>query len=210
MKMISSIWRLFIVSVISVLLFATYAAGADGAEPIVFQPIDVSGINPEEVAEGDLKPGLTSWYYLDFFERDLRELPKNDRSEYPSFSGKPVLQLNYQFDKQNILDSGTNRGVGLRMKGYIHFPEVGHYDMQALSNDGFILYLSNKLAINDPEQHSDRLSNIAYVAIKSPGWYQIVIEYFQRKGTAALKLMWKTPGSTDFVPLPQSAYAHLP
>jgi hypothetical protein len=210
MKMISTIWRLFIVSVISVLLFATYAAGADGAEPIVFQPIDVSGINPEEVAEGDLKPGLTSWYYLDFFERDLRELPKNDRSEYPSFSGKPVLQLNYQFDKQNILDSGTNRGVGLRMKGYIHFPEVGHYDMQALSNDGFILYLSNKLAINDPEQHSDRLSNIAYVAIKSPGWYQIVIEYFQRKGTAALKLMWKTPGSTDFVPLPQSAYAHLP
>jgi hypothetical protein len=210
MKMISTIWRLFIVSVISVLLFATYAAGADGAEPIVFQPIDVSGINPEEVAEGDLKPGLTSWYYLDFFERDLRELPKNDRSEYPSFSGKPVLQLNYQFDKQNILDSGTNRGVGIRMKGYIHFPEVGHYDMQALSNDGFILYLSNKLAINDPEQHSDRLSNIAYVAIKSPGWYQIVIEYFQRKGTAALKLMWKTPGSTDFVPLPQSAYAHLP
>jgi hypothetical protein len=210
MKMISTIWRLFIVSVISVLLFATYAAGADGAEPIVFQPIDVSGIDPEEVAEGDLKPGLTSWYYLDFFERDLRELPKNDRSEYPSFSGKPVLQLNYQFDKQNILDSGTNRGVGLRMKGYIHFPEVGHYDMQALSNDGFILYLSNKLAINDPEQHSDRLSNIAYVAIKSPGWYQIVIEYFQRKGTAALKLMWKTPGSTDFVPLPQSAYAHLP
>ncbi len=210
MKMIYTIWRIFIVSVVSVLLFTTYVIGADGAEPIVFEPINVTGITPAEVAEADLKPGLTSWYYLDFFERDLQELPKNERSEYPSFPGKPVLQLNYQFDKQNILDSGTNRGVGIRMKGYIHFPEVGHYEMQALSNDGFILYLSNKLAINDPEQHSDRLSNIADVSIKSPGWYQIVIEYFQRKGTAALKLMWKTPGSKDFIPLPQSAYAHLP
>ena len=210
MKTINTIWRLFIVSGVSVLLFATNGTGADGVEPIVFQPIEVTGINPAKVAEGDLKPGLTSWYYLDFFERDLQELPKNDRSKYPSFSGKPVLQLNHQFDKQNILDSGTNRGVGIRMKGYIHFPAAGHYEMQALSNDGFILYLSSKLAINDPEQHSDRLSNIASVTIKSSGWYQVVIEYFQRKGTAALKLMWKTPGSTDFVPLPQSAYAHIP
>ena len=210
MKMISTLWPLFIASVISTLLFTTYTAGADGDKPIVFQPIEVTGINPAEVAEGDLKPGLSSWYYLDFFKRDLQELPKSDRSEYPSFSGKPVLQLNHQFGKQNIFDSGTNRGVGIRMKGYIHFPDAGHYEMQALSNDGFILYLSSKLAINDPEQHSDRLSNIADVTIKSPGRYQIVIEYFQRKGTAALKLMWKTPGSTDFVPLPQSAFAHLP
>ena len=96
------------------------------------------------------------------------------------------------------------------MKGYIHFPEAGQYEMQALSNDGFILTLAGKLAISDPEQHSDRLSNIASVSINSPGWYQVVIEYFQRKGTAAVKLMWKTPGSSDLTPLPPSVYAHLP
>jgi hypothetical protein len=210
MKMISATWQIFIASVASVLLFATYATGADWDKPVVFQPIDVTGINPAEVAEGDLRPGLTSWYYLEFFERDLQELPKSERSRYPSFAGKPVLQLNHQFDEQNIFDSGTNRGVGIRMKGYIHFQKTGRYEMQALSNDGFILNLSGKRAINDSEQHSDRLSNIAYVTIESLGWYPVVIEYFQRKGTAALKLMWKTPGSSDFVPLPQSAYAHLP
>ncbi len=210
MKMINAIWRIFITSMASVLLFSAYAVGADWDKPVDFQPIDITGINPAEVAEGDLRPGLTSWYYLEFFERDLQELPKSDRSKYPSFAGKPVLQLNHQFDDQKIFGSGRNRGVGIRMKGYIHFPEAGHYEMQALSNDGFILYLSDKRAINDPEQHSDRLSNIANVTIESPGWYQVVTEYFQRKGTAALKLMWKTPGSPDFVPLPQSAYAHLP
>jgi len=210
MKKISAIWPIFFTSLASFLLFAAYAVGADWDKPVVFQPIDVTGIVPAEVAEKDLRPGLTSWYYLDFFQRDLQELPKSDRSRYPTFPGKPVLQLNHQFDEHNIFDSGTNRGVGIRMKGYIQFQEAGYYEMQALSNDGFILYLSGKLAINDPEQHSDRLSNIAYVTIESPGWYQVVTEYFQRKGTAALKLMWKTPGSTDFVPLPQSAYAHLP
>ena len=210
MKMISAIWRISIISVASVLLFTVSAVGADWDKPVVFQPIDVTGINPAAVAEKDLRPGLTSWYYLEFFQRDLQELPKSDRSKYPTFAGKPVLQLNHQFDEQNIFDSGTNRGVGIRMKGYIQFQEAGYYEMQALSNDGFILYLSGKLAINDPEQHSDRLSNIASVTIESPGWYQVVTEYFQRKGTAALKLMWKTPGSKDFVPLPQSAYAHLP
>lgn len=210
MKMISTIWRICITSLVSVIFFSAHAAGADWGKSAVFQAIDVSDINPAEVVEGNLKPGLTSWYYLEFFERDVQDLPKSKRSKYPSFPGKPVLQLNHQFDKQNIFGSGTNRGVGMRMKGYIHFPEAGHYQMQALSNDGFILYLSSKLTINDPEQHSDRLSNIANVAIKSPGWYQIVIEYFQRKGTAALKLKWRTPGKKDFIPLPQSAYAHLP
>lgn len=208
MKMICVVWRICLV--VSVLLSSAHAAGADGDKPAVFQAIDITGIRPAEISAGDLKPGLTSWYYLDFFERDLRKLPKTDRSEYPSFPGQPILQLNHQFDDRNIFDSGTNRGVGIRMKGYIHFPEEGHYEMQALSNDGFILYLSDKLAISDPEQHSDRLSNIAHLTITSRGWYQAVIEYFQRKGTAAVKLMWKRPGGSDFVPLPPSAYGHLP
>ncbi len=210
MKMICTIRQIVITSLASVLLFSAPAGGDDGGKPDSLQPIEVSGISPAKVAEGNLQPGLTSWYYLEFFERDLRNLPQSDRSVYPTFPGKPILQLNHQFDEQNIFDSGTNRGVGIRMKGYINFPEAGHYEMQALSNDGFILHISDKLAINDPEQHSDRLSNIAYVSINRPGWYPVAIEYFQRKGTAALKLIWKTPGSSEFVPLPPSSYGHLP
>ena len=210
MKMIRTACKICITSLTSILLFTAYAAGSAGDEPVVFQSIEITGISPAGVAAGDLRPGLTSWYYLEFFERDLQNLPGNERSNYPSFPGKPILELNHQFDEQNIFDSGTNRGVGLRMKGYINFAETGRYEIRALSNDGFILYLSDKLAISDPEQHSDRLSNIAGVSINHPGWYKVVAEYFQRKGTAALKLMWKTPGGSDFEPLPPSVYGHLP
>lgn len=209
-EMIRSILRILTLSVVSVLFWVDYAASADWGKDAVFEPIEVTGIKPAAIAEDHLKPGLASWYYLDFFERDLQLLPKSRYSKYPSFAGKPILQLNHQFGEDKIFDSGTNRGVGMRMTGYIQFAETGQYAMQALSNDGLILYLSGELAINDPEQHADRLSNVAYADVKTPGWYEIVIEYFQRKGTAALKLRWQTPGSAEFVPLPQSVYAHLP
>jgi len=202
--------RVVITAAASLLLLTTFAAGSDFDKPVDHQPIEVTDINPAEVTESELKAGLASRYYLEFFRRDVRELPKSDSSRYRSFPGKPILQLNHQFGDQKVFDSGENRGVGMRMKGYVHFPEKGQYEMQALSNDGFILTLAGKLTINDPEQHSDRLSNIASVTINSPGWYQVVIEYFQRKGTAAVKLMWKPPGSREFAPLPPSVYAHLP
>ena len=86
----------------------------------------------------------------------------------------------------------------------------GTYEFQALSNDGIIMLMDGEAILNDPEQHSDRLSNVGIVDIKEPGWYPVVIEYFQRKGTAALKLFWKTPATDTMVPVPAQIYAHLP
>ena len=210
MKTIRTLWRFFFISLFVLLCISNQSIGADWNKPVDFEPITVTAVTPAEIIESQLKPGLTSWYYLEFFERDLRELPKSKYTANRTFAGKPILQLNHQFDKNNVFGSGTNQGVGIRMSGYIHFEQTGQYEMQALSNDGFILYLSDKLTINDPEQHSDRLSNVAFVEIQKPGWYPVMIEYFQRKGTAALKLMWKEPGKDEFTPLPPSVYAHQP
>lgn len=96
----------------------------------------------------------------------------------------------------------------MRLNGYLNFPDPGVYEMQALSNDGIVMSISGNVALSDPEQHSDRLSNIAHISIDQPGWYQVDIDYFQRKGTAALKLLWKVPGAKTFVPVPKQTYAH--
>ena len=129
MKIIRSIQQILIASVASIILSTAYAAAADWGKTVVFEPIEVTGINPAEITEGELNPGLSSWYYLEFFERDLQQLPKSNYSEYQSFLGKPILQLNHQFGEENIFDSGTNRGVGMRMKGYIHFPETNFHSV---------------------------------------------------------------------------------
>ena len=194
------------------LLFFGYSisAAAKTEETIVFEPVYVSNLESSHAETEGLLPGLDVFYYVDFFERDVRLLPKTESSQFRTFRGKPVEQLNHQFGKDKVFDSGTNRGVGMRLNGYLHFQDPGVYDMQALSNDGIVMSIAGNVAISDPEQHSDRLSNIAHINIDQPGWYQVDIDYFQRKGTAALKLLWRAPGTETFVPVPGHAYAHKP
>ena len=185
------------------------AATRDFDKPVEYAPIFVEDIKPEQVSVEKLKKGLDVVYFLEYFERSLSGLPKPGESDYETVKGKPVLELNHQFGNEEVFASGTNRGVAMRMQGYLHFAETGLYQLQALSNDGVVVTLGGKTVISDPEQHSDRLSNIGHVTIVQPGYYAATVEYFQRKGTAALKLFWKTPNTGEFVPIPQNAYVHL-
>lgn len=181
----------------------------DFSAPVEFAPVKVDGLTTADIDTNMLVPGLSTVYYLDFFKRDLKHLPPENDPAITGMPGKPILQLNHQFGSKKVFDSGTNRGVGLRMNGYLHFGSTGVYELQALSNDGLILYLDGQTVITDPRQHSDRLSNIGYVTIEKAGWYTMKLEYFQRKGTAALKLLWKEPGSDAMRPVPAKAYGHL-
>lgn len=205
--------RFFIVPLLAICVFLGTAVGiraADWDKKIDFEPIYVSGIAPARVAAAALLPGLAPRYYVEFFERHLDRLPATESSQYPSFEGKPILELNHQFGKKEVFDSRTGRGVGIRMKGFMNLDMKGTYEFQALSNDGIIMLMDGEVILNDPEQHSDRLSNAGVVTIEEPGWYPVVIEYFQRKGTAALKLFWKTPGTDTMVPVPAQIYGHQP
>jgi len=188
----------------------TTAISAEVNAPVFLEPIDVSGLTPASIDNSAIVAGLSVVYYKNYFKRHLMYLPENQSSEYPSYEGQPILQLNHQFGNGLVFGSGTNRGIGMRLTGFIYFEKTGMYEMQAFSNDGVLVYLDGQKVINDPEQHSDRLSNSATITIAEAGWYRTKIEYFQRKGTATLKLMWKPPGSSDYSPLPASVYGHIP
>ena len=45
---------------------------------------------------------------------------------------------------------------------------------------------------------------VVFVSIK------VIVEYFQRKGTAAIMLYWQPPGSSDLSIIPAKAYGHIP
>lgn len=185
-------------------------AAKDFSKPVEYAPIHVDDIEPEIVSLEQLSRGLSVVYYTEFFERHLDQIPRNGSSSFIKKTGPPVFELNHQFGKDEVFKTGTNRGVAMRMQGYLVVKDTGAFEFQALSNDGVIVRLGGKTVISDPEQHSDRLSNIGHVTIDNAGHYPLVVEYFQRKGTAALKLFWKTPGSDKFVPIPAHAYVHLP
>jgi hypothetical protein len=170
---------------------------------------DLTPLDPQP-AEGALQAGLAIVYFYKYFARHLNPLSKGE--VYPPIGrpGPPIPSLNHQFGKEEVFDSGANRGVAMRMEGLLYFPDTGEYTFRALSNDGLRIYLSEQMIIDDPTQHSDRYAVQAVVDIRYKGWYPLMVEYFQRKGTAAIKLFWRKPGAADFVAVPPQSYAHIP
>lgn len=161
-------------------------------------------------ANEKLAPGLNVLYFKGMF-RHIEQIPDGDTAILEKGRpGPPILIINHQFGQDEVFDSGMNRGIGVQMKGYLLFEHKGPYEFQALSNDGVEVFVDGKSIVIDGRVHSDRLSEIGVVSVKKAGWKPIMVKYFQRKGTAALKLYWKTPGSGAFEVIPAKAYGHLP
>ncbi len=94
------------------------------------------------------------------------------------------------------------------MKGFIHLDQIGSYEFQALSNDGVEIVIDGKIILVDPNVHCDRLSKVGTITSQEARWHPLMVKYFQRKGTAALKVFWKTPGEKEFEVIPAEAYDH--
>jgi hypothetical protein len=168
---------------------------------------DLDPVQPQPRPD-TLESGLAVIYHHHYFARSLDPLTGGFVQDKPGTFGKPVLSLNHQFGRNEVFDSGTNRGVGVRIQGLLKFPRAGEYTFHAVSNDGLRVYIDNTRIIDDPSQHSDRFAVPAVVTIDQPGWYSFRLEYFQRKGTAALQLFWRAPNAADFEPVPPEAFGH--
>jgi hypothetical protein len=156
-----------------------------------------------------LKPGLSVRYY-DGFVRHVREIPEDEILLKISRPGKPVTKIDHQFGGGEIFDSGKSRGVGMRMEGYLRMQPAGTYQFKALTNDGFSMHIGDARVLYDPDVHGDRWTEPTAFVAEEAGWHPVQLRYFQRKGTAALRLHWQPPGAEEFVPVPAEALGHIP
>lgn len=195
--------------VLIVLLAGAWQGAAEETDQGPHQPVVISGLAPARELSDDkgLKPGLSVIYIYKFF-RYIDQMPILDPKTTTEKIGKPIPFLNHHFSEQEpVFDSGVSRGIGMQMNGFLKFSKPGSYGMMALSNDGIRIQICGKIVLVDPNVHSDRLSPQAILEITKPGWYPVMIQYFQRKGTSAIALHWKLPGENDFQNIPAEAYA---
>ena len=164
-------------------------------------PVNIKGVQ--------LKQGLSVVYFNDKF-RDIDEMPKTETgiAKY-GHPGPPILKLDHKFGKGNVFESGRSHEVGVLMNGLIHLDKPGKYLFQAMSNDGFQLFINGNLIVSDPGVHGDRLSESGQFEVVKGGMFPVEIKYFQRKGTATLSLYWQPPGTTFFAIVPGGAYLHI-
>ncbi|MBI5593182.1 MAG: hypothetical protein HY881_22185 [Deltaproteobacteria bacterium] len=173
---------------------------------------EVTGLAPEKELSEDsaLKPGLLPIYIYKLF-KSVDEMPKLNIKTTTEKVGKPILFLDHHFNKKDLIfDSGVSEGIGIQMSGFLKFSEPGKYTLKTLSNDGICVWVGGKRIVYHPGVHTDHFSNEVVLDIQKPGWYPLMIKYFQRIGTAAIVMYWKAPGQSSFSVIPAEAYSHEP
>lgn len=158
--------------------------------------------NPQPAAD-KLKPGLAVVYSFFMFD-NVKEVARLGKGK----PGEPIKTLDHKTDSGPVLTSGTATGVGAQISGFIKFPAAGSYTLRILSNDGVKLGIGGAVLHEDPGIHADTWSPSLGVAVPSPGWYPLALDYFQKKGTSALRLVWTAPGGKEET-VPADAFGHL-
>lgn len=171
------------------------------------QPVPLS----PQPGDADLQPGIAVNYHYGFEGRSLyaaRTLAETTNPEV----GKPIPLLNYNVGNDPMLTSSRNKHLVAHMTGALHFKEPGTYKFTALTNDGFEMTIGGAFVLEDDGVHFDQWSDIVTVEITEPGWYDLEMLYFNRKGTATLELFWRPPwdkSEGDMAHVPAEAFAHL-
>jgi beta-glucosidase len=94
----------------------------------------------------------------------------------------------------------------VRWTGKLTAPQTGNYKIGLEGNDGYRLYINNKLVVDNwkKQTYSTRLSNFSFEKNKS---YDIRVEFFEPNGNATIKLVWNVDVTNDWKKKIQDAVA---
>uniref|UniRef100_UPI0032168564 GH92 family glycosyl hydrolase n=1 Tax=uncultured Draconibacterium sp. TaxID=1573823 RepID=UPI0032168564 len=85
-----------------------------------------------------------------------------------------------------------DRSFGYNFEGYIKVPATGVYTFWLEANDGAVLYLNDKLIIDNDGGHRAQILD-SKIGLKK-GWHPIKLDYFQQGLAKSLVLEWEGPG----------------
>ena len=172
----------------------------------------VAGTAPAVALKGPIsqsagvEPGLEVTYYSKAFNR-LREIP--DWAKYKKGTVGPLLPaIDYDSGSGPVLTSTNKDGVGAHIIGLINLSESGTYQFKVRSNDGAQVTIGGERVVKDDRPHPTRFSKTASLSIAKPGWYEIDILYFEKRGTSVLELHWAPPSGGGFTIVPAEAFGH--
>ncbi len=194
-------WKLISRGLGAAVVAVMVALGADGAAAQMIEGAKPAAPQP---ADDQLAPGLAVSYVYQYF---------NDLSEMMGHEGKPgepLANLDATPGRgQPVLTSIKPMGVGAFIRGFIKLDKPGTWTFRVNSNDGVEVLIGGEQIHIDPYKHSDTMSPPILFKVDEPGWYDIAVDYFQRKGTATLQLLWTAPDGGAEEIVPPAAFARL-
>ena len=145
-----------------------------------------------EILKEELGPGLIAKYYyniecignpfLSRVEKDPISFIYNDESKKPYRSP-----------------------FGIEWEGYLFIPQKGVYQFATKSDDGSVVYIDEKLIVNNDDIHA--LKYVSAIIPLETGFRNIRIRYFDGGGGAIMELFWTPPGGKESI-VPGSVLFH--
>jgi beta-glucosidase len=118
-----------------------------------------------------------------------------------SLTGKPVLtrtdaNVDFLWTISSPASAVNGDFYSVQWTGQIHAPKSGHYQIGLDGNDGFRLYINNKLLIDNwkKQTHSTILRDFFF---DEKEFYDIKIDFFEPVGNAQIRLIWNAGVNND-------------
>jgi len=110
------------------------------------------------------------------------------------------LPKNATFNSVNDIEFAGYDGkaqVSMIFMGYFNAEEDGLYEFATKSDDGSLLYMGDKLVVDNGGNHSSITRN-GMVALKK-GWHPLTVKFHEATGGGALIVYYKTPNGNEQV-----------
>lgn len=155
---------------------------------------------PAKIKEEDVLPGAMVRVYD--IKKGIKVMPSFPSTQRPKYAGT----LN-NFD--NINGGGfkdLSDDFALVSEGYLHADTSGEYILEIWSDDGSLLYIDDKLVINNDSLHGTEGKTQKVYFEK--GYHKFKFDFFQGGGGKYLALDWTKPGDKAAEVIPSENIVH--
>jgi len=124
-------------------------------------------------------------------------------------SGQPLFtridpKIDFNWGGKAPASGMDHKRFSIRWTGLIQIPETGNYTLFTTSDDGSMLYIDDKLVVDNSGQHG-AIAVGGEVTLKAGSSHRIRIDYQQSGGDASMRIGWKDPQDRTPVPTPDEA-----
>ena len=153
-------------------------------------------------AVADAAPGLVGRYYA-----DVRAPEQIGEAGRKPFFARVDPQVNFRDDVGDFAGSHLNDNFGVRWTGAIHIETPGTYTFDTASDDGSVLTVAGKVAVDNGGRHK-MTDKAAAVILPAAGDYAVQLDFQQADNSAGCVLKWQPPGATKLATVPAKVLLH--
>ncbi|HEX3148174.1 MAG TPA: glycoside hydrolase family 44 protein [Gemmataceae bacterium] len=130
-----------------------------------------------------------------------------------NFSGYQVSkltpQINFNWGVQGPVPGIAGKQFSARWTGQILAGQSGLYRFRTMTDDGVRLWVNGNMLIDHWKGGGRRTKTSGDIAFLAGEKYDIQMDFFENRGAAMAKLLWRRPGQTTYEVVPQAFFTPM-